>query len=664
MPNLLNRKFQFGFLNNNQDPVDLAPNEATLAESLDADRLALGTLESSSYIDPASTGKDWTGVTTPVILNGRKFRLNSGILQFEENTGLGGGSWRNVNDGASPPKGDTPTVSLVDTLAFNPPNPIPTETFPTPGSPSPIVIYLGVAAGLSYTGQTGVIIQIRAYGDAVADPPQFQWKLSTDTIWRQTLTVSEDPNTPTTLNYGNLTVYFDNIPTDYTTTPFNVLGESQISSSPLVDGQYNYVQVNVANDSTIPVLNPNEDIQSIPSDPSIIVLDNFDESGIRISASTPLVTFPSLASYVSEIWLYRKGPDDTEYVRVARYDGTDIITDTGVTIAGTNEFSDAYQITSIVSLKLLVTKDDETFTDINAAVGNSSGTFAKLFEKNGRLWLVPTDRQDLLLYSRSGDWWGWNRSNSFSYEGTINDLVIIRDPTTVGGEFTTVIGTTDGLYHITGSGTSQSPFLSIKAVQEVNVMANSMIDANGVVILSTRSADFGYDTGPYGQKVYEYNLQNMVEVSQRVKNSPALGVGTIEYAELRGSDKYLLKAQGVSQAIMYHRDAQNWVTVTQAVEDLGLWNWSSKKFTPQMMQRFKIDYARMIKVDYVGDMRIRFEVSGPDDSSVTPVTIDLPVKASRGEYIQRLPNLLGRKWLFAIEAQASGAVLYDFYFVR
>ena len=46
-----NKKFVFGFLNNAQDEVDLKTIEASAISSLDADKLALGTLEPSTYID-------------------------------------------------------------------------------------------------------------------------------------------------------------------------------------------------------------------------------------------------------------------------------------------------------------------------------------------------------------------------------------------------------------------------------------------------------------------------------------------------------------------------------------------------------------------------------------------------------------------------------------
>jgi hypothetical protein len=646
MGNQVNSRFTFGFLNNNQDAADLRKPEATLVEGLDADRLALGTLEGSDYYDATDTAKDWSGVSTDVVLNGRKFYLSSGSLYFYETPG---GLSNQVNDNFHPPTASTPVLGLAENLSIDQ-NPALFDSNPSQS------VTFALKANESYTGASGVTIEIIITNSS---PYQFVWKFSTDVNARVgPLSVPATPGTTVDISYGGLIVAFNTgIPT------LNAVASSKMMAPSFADGDYSYLQVNVKKDATV-ALDPEAEIQGVPSAPSTITVDNFDEVGVRTGSFAPQLTFPTFPlTYTDEVWLFRRGPDDAEYIRVAKYDGVNVTAENGTVTAGA-QWSDNVLASAIASVTLLVNKDDETFSVINTAINNTSSDYLKLFEKDNRLWMQPYSRQDLLLYSRAGDWWGWNRSNTFSFEGNITDLITVRDPTTVGGSFTTVVGTTKGLYHINGDGTEANPYVMFKAIPDIYVEANSMVDANGVVMFITRSTDAGYDTGPYGQKVYEYNLQAVKEVSQRVKNSSPITTQGVSYAKLSGSDKYVFKKTNNPTIMVYHRDAKNWVTSTQTLEASGLWKWTSKRFTPQVLQRFKIEYARKFKVSYSGSLRIRFV--SQDGNALTANTVDmtLPTAVSQQEFIQRLPSSLGRTWTFEVQALTSGSILYDFYFVR
>ena len=184
----------------------------------------------------------------------------------------------------------------------------------------------------------------------------------------------------------------------------------------------------------------------MPSDTAVFSLNNFDAAGVKVADVLPDVTFPTVPSYTDEIWCFRKGPNDDAFVRIARYlnDGDKVIKDDAPSIDIPGKvFTDTGTTSNIVNLILLDSEKDESFGSINAAIGNTSGNFTRLFEKDNRLWLQPDDRPDLFIFSRGNDWWGWQRANAFAFSGDTNtredvDRPFTRDTTGVGGEFTVV----------------------------------------------------------------------------------------------------------------------------------------------------------------------------------------------------------------------------------
>lgn len=649
-PNTRNNRFAFGFLNDNQDPVDIGDNESPLLDSLDADAMALGTMQVSSYIDPSSGPKDWSGDTTQVKLGGRRFRLHptTNRLQFEKNAGSE--DWEYVNNdpdetGASnssafPPKGTSPSLSSVKGVSIT----------PASGSTDIPSIDFRINPSTGYTGleTESYVIEIDA---AAGDASTFRWKFGFDTTWRAS-GVAINPGTWISLWTNGFQV---NFPTDaqqvIDTGGSYAVGDdasTTVSKTVLPDGPYSYIIVNVKRTS----LDPEVDIQGLPSDPVNANLANVTDAGVPIT-NGPLVTeitYPSMPSNTDEMWLFRKGPDDDEFFRI------DIAT------AGSKVITDTIETVGLVPLIILDSTDDEAFYDLNLAVGNGSQEFVKLFEKDNRLWLVPDDRQDLVLYSRLGDWWGWQRVNSFALVGDITDLAQVRDPTTVGGEFTTVFGTDEGIFHITGNGTENAPYTLVQAERDINVEANSLVDMNGVLMLMSKSPNGDYDEGRFGQKIYEYNLQSLIEVSARVKNSNLISsTAGVEYAEMRGSDKYLVKKTGVDELLLYHRDVQGWMQVTSNGETNG-WSWRSKKFTPEVYKRMPLAYARFVKLDFVGQLIMTFTLEGVDTASPVVRTLDV-THGTRKELYQRLPAVKGHKWYLDLTTGDATTVLYDLYYV-
>jgi len=93
MGNSRNTKFPFGFINNNQDSTDLKSPEATALTSLDADRLALGTLEVSDYIKGTEAPDGFGVVPSIVTVAGTDFQIqspgapNNSMVFWEDDTG-------------------------------------------------------------------------------------------------------------------------------------------------------------------------------------------------------------------------------------------------------------------------------------------------------------------------------------------------------------------------------------------------------------------------------------------------------------------------------------------------------------------------------------------------------------------------------------------------
>lgn len=140
MPNAINKKFNFGFLNDAQDATDIAPNEGVVVESVDADQLALGTLQSGTYLagtlpvpDPNDTA----------VLGSRNFKLavsagtapaTPGNLFFEEDSVTPAGVFQPVNNLTNPPKGSVPSLAAgINPSVITGPINDPLAPGPTPG---------------------------------------------------------------------------------------------------------------------------------------------------------------------------------------------------------------------------------------------------------------------------------------------------------------------------------------------------------------------------------------------------------------------------------------------------------------------------------------------------------------------------------------------------
>jgi len=619
MPNTRNRKFNFGLYNSAQDSTNLKGSEAQDAYNIDVDELAMGNLRYKDYVLGTETATDKESAT----LSGRGFRLNSGVPEFEKNAGSA--DWEELNNNVYPPQPSAPTIVAIDDVNLS------VNTGDMPGFTATIPT--------SYTGPS-----VRSWTVEITNNPgtyndlSWHWKRFSDSGFRPApIDVAE--NTDVVLEDG-ITVRFDsgdaNAPGDQATL--------SVTTLPLEDGVYSYTMVNVKNTGLAPQL----DLESLPSEPTLFTLDNIsDVDGDRQANNKAQVSFDAvLPSNTDDQWLFRKDPDANDFVLVAKR-----------SVVGTT-FDDDVEIGSLSKLILLEGIDDLQFSELLTAVGATD--FSHIFEKDNRIWLVPTERQDLLLYSESTDFWRFRLANTFSFNGDIREVRFIKDNSVVGGEFTTVIFTSNGIYHIVGNGTENAPYKRFEAVPDVVVQENSVVDLNGTLMITSEST--AYDEGRYGRKIYEYDLSRLVEVSARARNDVFFTNGSfaVDWSKMVGGDKYIAYTSNNTRGMLYHRDVEGLMPI--ATDQANAWFWESRTFTVQDFQKVWPAQSRFFKFDFEGPLTFTLTVSGKvegqDDVFTFPKT-----HATRAEFVQRIPRLQGPKWKISFSGDET-TILHNFYFVQ
>jgi hypothetical protein len=430
-----------------------------------------------------------------------------------------------------------------------------------------------------------------------------------------------------------------------------------IQAPTLIDGDYQYKLVPVIERVTDKVY----ELRGKPTAPLLVTLRNLDEAGDRLGNKIPQISLPGVTAPATRYDVYRKDPDAEQYVKVHSYTDTNVIT-----------FNDSISLLSLGSVVILAEALDEDFDTIDEAIGNTSGSFDKLFSKDNRLWLVPTDRKDLLLYSRDGDWWGWRRENSFSVTGDITDIAIQRDPTVLSGESTLIIGTTKGLYHLLGAGTEQSPYTLVSMFgggdsrSELAIEPNSFTPAKGALFLMTKAGDGSYDAGPYGNKVYQYDLSQLVEVSKRISDTSGSWLlqsnAALDRAELIGGDKLAYRRLGTELSLVYHMDARGWLKFETDGGVVTPWRWESRVFHRMSGVTGSPADAKAIRIEYIGRITLTFSLRGANGSSVREVSVTLPVAAQKRRFENLLPSMGGSAWSFSVEAGDASTQLFGLWF--
>jgi len=611
-----------GLLNTAQDSTNVKDFEGVVVDSLDLDMIALKELSSANYFSVVEGAAPSFDQTT---LGGAEFRINAGALEYKNILG----AWIPFSTAFSSASPALATLTLSEDQA---------SAVLDDDMSGKLTIGLDPVKGYPFSSPTDTVT-ITVTAESLVGDADVSFSYTSKAGKNGSGTATK--GTAFDIDDGWLSVTF----ASGQAYAVSEIGLIATTADALNDGDYSYKAYYQAAASSQFQASNGDQPYLAPSSSSGITISNFNDLGDRISAKSSELTLTSVTDFVANV--YRRDEGESDFLEVPLLGaGPDYVDDT-----------------RIVELDLINTlpSKDEDETALNAAISNTSGQFSKIFEKNNRLFRVPTSRQDLLLYSRAGAWWGWSRENSFAFDSNIVSIVDVRDPTTVGGSLTTVIFTESSIYHLTGSGSEADAYILNKQVDNITVDPNSVVNMNGLLMFSTRSPNNIYNEGAYGQKVYEYDLQKVIEVSARIQNSPILlNSALVEYAEMIGADKYFMKKVGVDDVLIYHRDAKGWGLSSNASEAASTWVWQSKEFTPETMERFKIGYARKVKLDFSGALSLEFTVKHSQGSPQV-YTINYP-NASRREELNFLPKIKGTSWSFKLTG--VNCTLYNMWVVQ
>jgi len=299
MANQQNVKFNFGLLNNAQDPVDIGTQESSAMVGVSIDDLALGTLMGANQTNGVLPQNN-QGLTS-AILNSRQFTLSGGIPNYQYNLDPSGTTFLDVNQNFSP---GTPLVpnTLLDFIAD-----ISVEELTVPG------IQFRLTPGLAYGAP--ITIGSVVYGINLPSTTTFTHTVTQNgTVIGPGAPVATNPGTWITLDY-NIQVMF---PTSGWTPAIGNTAQATTTHNPLADGEHSYILVSVQNNGKTPA----EDIQSLPTESVSVLLANFAPDGTRVVSLGTKIFMPSLGTSATATWVFRKDPDSDDYIRIAIHDGT------------------------------------------------------------------------------------------------------------------------------------------------------------------------------------------------------------------------------------------------------------------------------------------------------------------------------------------------------
>jgi hypothetical protein len=614
-PFVRNQRFTFGLLNTAQDGADLESQDAQICQGLDADYLALGTLRSSAYIGMGTGAQD---LTTTSVLDS-DFRVNAGNIEYDSGSG-----WVNIDDYLTAP--NKPNTVLTDNGAF-------VDLIEDN--------YIGFTATDVIIQDTPSATKATISGKDYATPNQsysvkarltdgktnFQRFINTTNSW--------DDKHPCDGTFANfLNGLYVSVPAALASTlndgdqfVFNV------SEDLLDDGTYFYSVSMVTEINSL-------EIESLYSEVSNITLKNEDSLGALVATNKPGVTVTMDPN--NRQWVYRKGPNEDEWVRIK-------IVEPGT---GDYTFTDNIQISSLIDTKIISVLNPDDLDGLLDASGATS--WAYIFEKDNRLWAVPADRKDLVFFSNPLEWWRWTRTNSIGFDGDFTGMTELRDTMSVELKNTAVFQTTSGLYNVYGDGTEDSPYLRVAHETDFSSTSNGSVKANNLIYMITDGST--YEDGPWGRKLYSYNMKDLIELSGRVRNTPPFVSDTVgvSYINQIGGDKLLIVLDNGTN-LVYHIKLGGFLETTSALETAGDWNWKSGIYHPLYSFATKMGNVDKYALVWNGDIDITWSIDG--------VETTVNHTATQRSYLEfQLPGNWGKEMTFEINGM-GGAILYDMYFI-
>jgi hypothetical protein len=624
-----NRKFTLGFLNTAQDANDADQVNTVVLDGVDLDKLALGTVQSSGYKDQGVGAPDWQ--TTKIV--GDDFRINAGDIEFLESEGpdvwadidgyltapgpvtiiieesnggvnyINSGSWVGFVESDITVEGEKGSANpnLSNTVMINPSNySRSNQTF--------TYIITVQPGGTTYTSE---IVGVGTFGPyAIAG-------VSGANTGYQDVGYSVNLAMDSALSYSSGDTYTFDVAQDL-----------------LEDGDYFYSVSEVTHIK-------GKDIESLYSTVETARIRNENNLGALVSYGRPLITVAR--DVANDKWVYRKGPRDEEWYRIA-------IVSSG---SGDAEFVDNILTSSLIDTRIIEDLNPVSMATLLDAADSTSWGY--IFEKDNRLWAVPSQKKDVVFYSEPLEWWRWTKANSIGFNGDFRGTASLRDSNNVSVQNTAVFVTSSGLYNVYGNGSDDEPYVRVTHEANFGTVQDSLVKANNMLYMISDGTS--YQDGEWGRKLYSYDLTRLEELSGIVQNSDPFvdNAKTISYVNQIGGNKLKILMSDNTMMI-YHIKADGFGESNTTTETNSDWHIRTATFHPSFAFNGKFHNVDKFRMEWNGSIDIEWFVEG-QSQGVTTYT-----NASRGWDEFMLPGLFGGNCSLDIKGD-NGAVLYDLYMV-
>lgn len=635
-----NTKFTFGFLNTAQDSNDADQINTTILNGVDLDKLALGTVQSSSYSSQGVGAPDWQ--TTKIV--GDDFRINGNEIQFKQSSGPD--VWVDIDDYLLPNSGavpDPPSIVIEESQGGTDWNDV--------GS------WVGFSTSdITVDGERGSADPILS-NKVMLNPSNYDQPYKTFTFFIRIKSggteyerhiVGFDPAGPTYFGTWSISgvsgtnVGYDNVGynvrvsmdsaesfTDGDVFKFNV------STSLLEDGNYYYTVSQVKSVG-------GKDIESLYSEVETIPIRNENNLGAITAYSRAVVTVERDSS--DDKWLYRKGPRDDEWYRIA-------IIQSG---SGDATFSDNIETGSLIDTKIIPNLDPVSMDALLSSTDSSSWSY--IFEKDNRLWAVPSQKRDVVFYSEPLEFWRWTKTNSIGFNGDFRGVASLRDISNVSVQNTAVFVTSSGLYNVYGNGSDKDPYVRITHESRFGTVEDTLVKANNMLYMISNGSS--YQQGEWGRKLYSYDLTSLTELSGIVQNSDPFidNNKTISYVNQIGGNKLKILMSDNTMMI-YHIRADGFGESSNSTESANDWHIRTAQFHPAYAFTGKYYNVDKFRMEWDGSINIEWIIDGVSQG------VDTYTSPTRdwNEFV--LPGNFGGNIMLDIKGD-NGAILYDFYFVN
>ena len=416
-----------------------------------------------------------------------------------------------------------------------------------------------------------------------------------------------------------------------------------ISNNVLEDGDYHYLVSSVVKEGA-------SEVESVYSQSVRIAISNEDYLGKQIAYNKAEIKVERDA--VAEKWVYRIGPRDDEWSRIAKVLPIpfDDPSDTEYV------FVDDVSIASVIDAKIINDINIESVSDIMASVGATS--ISHMFEKDNRLWIIPKEKQDVMFFSEPLEWWRWKRTNSIGFNGDFKGIEHIRDDKNVSVQNTAAVVTSQGLYNVYGSGVDDDKYVRIEHERSFSAIDNTLVKANNVLYMMSDGDD--YEDGEWGRKLYSYDLTSLKELSATVKGSePFLNNNSdVLYINQIAGNKLKIMLDNNGKMMIYHIQGEGFGESSEYTESADEWFIETKTEYPNNSYAGKFGDADRIRFEYSGEIDVTWVVDGNDQPTIT-----LP-NAQRGLPIELATDqAFGMNYSLKLHGK-NGAILYDMYMVK